>query len=229
MGDTEGHQRSALPKAGNCSLWGTVPNGDPKGTLTVQGPTDPASLGPCYQLPRNFLSTHNASDTTWGAFHSRQCSARADPAAATPRPCLQTPALLPCFWLASIKSGSVSTLLGVYNLLKQLTELKEMPAFCLLVYHKRIPLRNSQMEEIPRARGGGGVELPCPCRARHPPSTSPVHSLEARRALCFGDLRGGSSHRQHASLTQSPVPLPSQEIRVPLVTVAWPLWGPALS
>ena len=61
--------------------------------------------------------------------------------------------------------------LGLINLLERLTELKRnMSLARLLVYYqKKICLRNSQLEEMHRAKGGKGGELPCPLPGCHSP------------------------------------------------------------
>ena len=98
-----------------------------------------------------------------GGFPQQAVLGRGRPRSCHPTALPADPALLPCFWLANIKSGSVSTLLGVYNLLKQLTELKETPDFCLLVCHEGYHSGTARLKRYPGL--GVGVAWSSPALA----------------------------------------------------------------
>ena len=74
-------------------------------------------------------------------------------------------------WTQSCKSALWVLLIELAGAAHRTQESSLRPR--LLIYYKRVHLRNSQVEEMPRARWvGKGTDLLCPPQACHPPSTS---------------------------------------------------------
>lgn len=78
----------------------------------------------------------------------------------------------------------------------------------LLVYCKRIELRNRQMKEMFRTRYvGKSTELTCSLSAHHSPWNSPSSSTQKlSEPQNWGIFMEASSHRDAQSLTQVPAP-----------------------
>ena len=84
--------------------------------------------------------------------------------------------------------GPRSPVLGVINLLEQLTEHRNILLTRLQVHYKRTEPRNIQRGEMPRARYGEGVRSFHALWAHRSSPVPLVLTLEALRTVSFGIL-----------------------------------------
>ena len=95
-----------------------------------------------------------------------------------------------------INPSPLNPFLGFDNLLEWLRETH------LLIYYTRIQLRNTQMEEIHRARyGGRGKELPCSLQVGHFPVPCSHHPRSSSNPIVLWRLH-------HLGMIFCPLPLP---------------------
>ena len=101
----------------------------------------------------------------------------------------ESPGCYLCFWQSAVIWRTPPPSPQVHNFLKWFTEPRKRLLTRLPVHYKRIQLRNSHMEVMPRARyRGRGTELPCLLRVCN--SFSTINHLVSF-ALLFNFFNGG--------------------------------------
>ena len=111
-------------------------------------------------------------------------------------------------WTQSCKSALWVLLIELAGAAHRTQESSLRPR--LLIYYKRVHLRNSQVEEMPRARWvGKGTDLLCPPQACHPPKHLCVFTNpEAPRTPPFWVFMEASLHTQQRPVESNAMVFP---------------------